>query len=95
MGSRVAMGSAGGMGAREAPGAPPPPLPGPEQAREGARTGTCCFSSLCGFLTSPLGPFEDSVASLGPAKHERKGVRNIWGSAPAKSQGLRSSGKGR
>lgn len=77
MGSWVAMGSAGGMGAREDPEAPPPPLPGPEQAREGARAGTGCFSSLCGFLTSPLGPFEDSVASLGPTKYERKGVRNL------------------
>lgn len=77
MGSRDAMGSAGGMGAREAPEARPPPLPGPEQAREGARAGTGCFSSLCGFLTSPLGPFEDSVASSGPTKHERKGVRDL------------------
>lgn len=56
MGSWVAMGSAGGMGAREAPEARPPPLPGPEQAREGARAGTGCFSSFCGFFDVTSGP---------------------------------------
>lgn len=78
MGSWVAMGSSAGMGPREAPEAPPPPLPGPEQAREGARAGTGCFSSLCGFLTSPLGPFENSVASPGPTKpREKRGERFV------------------